>query len=300
MGLKVTRMLVPQNKYSKKCPFKMTPKGICVHNTANKASALSEVSYMIRNNNAVSFHVAIDDYQAVEAIPETRNAFHAGDGRNGNGNRNYYAVEICYSTGDSAKFAQSEKNAAYYIACKLKEHGWGIDKVKKHQDFSGKYCPHKTLDLGWERFLNLIRGYLGQAAVPVKPQAPAKPSKPASNKLKVDGSWGCDTTRATQRLLGTSVDGIVSRQPKSNKKYLSKAYTGSWMFYVSAKSYKNGSAMVKALQKLIGAKADGWFGKESVKALQRFLNKHGFKLTVDGYMGSVTVRAWQQCLNSRL
>ena len=25
---------------------------------------------MIRNNNAVSFHVAIDDYQAVECIPE--------------------------------------------------------------------------------------------------------------------------------------------------------------------------------------------------------------------------------------
>lgn len=129
MGLKVTRMFVPQNKYSKKCPFKMTMKGICVHNTANKASALSEASYMIRNNNAVSFHAVVDDYQVIECIPETRNAFHAGDGRNGNGNRNYYAVEICYSTGDSAKFTQSEKNAAYYIACKLKEHGWGIDKV---------------------------------------------------------------------------------------------------------------------------------------------------------------------------
>lgn len=300
MGLKVTRMFVPENKYNTKCPFKMTPKGICVHNTYNKASALSEASYMIRNNNAVSFHAVIDDYQVVECIPENRNAFHAGDGRNGNGNRNYYAVEIAGSTGPVDKFSQAEKNAAYYIACKLKEHGWGIDKVKKHQDFSGKYCPHKTLDLGWQRFLNLIREYLGQAVIPVKPQIPAKPSKPASNKLKVDGSWGCDTTRATQRLLGTPVDGIVSRQPKSNRKYLPKAYTGSWMFYVNSKNYKNGSAMIKALQKLIGAKVDGLFGKESVKALQRFLNKHGFKLTVDGYMGPVTVRAWQQYLNSRL
>lgn len=72
------------------------------------------------------------------------------------------------------------------------------------------------------------------------------------------------------------------------------------MFYVSAKSYKDGSAMVKALQKLIGAKVDGWFGKESVKALQRFLNKHGYNLVVDGYMGKKTVMAWQQYLNSRL
>ena len=30
----------------------------------------------------------------------------------------------------------------------------------KHQDYSGKYCPHRTLDMGWERFLNKIREHL--------------------------------------------------------------------------------------------------------------------------------------------
>jgi len=25
---------------------------------------------------------------------------------------------------------------------------------------SGKYCPHRTLDLGWQRFLNLIKTYM--------------------------------------------------------------------------------------------------------------------------------------------
>lgn len=38
----------------------------------------------------------------------------------------------------------------------------------KHQDFSGKYCPHRTLDLGWERFLNKIRTYLGVQNTPVE------------------------------------------------------------------------------------------------------------------------------------
>lgn len=288
MALKVTRMPVPQNKYSKKCPFKMTPKGICVHNTANKASALSEASYMIRNNNAVSFHAAVDDYQVVECIPENRNAFHAGDGRDGNGNRNYYAVEICYSTGDSAKFTQAEKNAAYYIACKLKEHGWGIDKVKKHQDFSGKYCPHKTLDLGWERFLNLIRNNLKHS------------TETENSYIYPDGNWGEKTTRITQKVLGTTVDGIVSRQPKVNRTFLPSAFTSSWMFYINSSNYKNGSAMIKALQELIGAKADGWFGKESVKAMQNFLRAKGlFDGVVDGIMGPKTVRAWQQYINSR-
>ena len=295
MALKVTRMLVPQNKYSKKCPYKMTPKGICVHNTANKASALSEASYMIRNNNAVSSHAAVDDYQVVECIPENRNAFHAGDGRNGNGNRNYYSVEICYSTGDSAKFTQSEKNAAYYIACKLNEHGWDIDKVKKHQDFSGKYCPHKTLDLGWERFLNLIRGYLGQATIPTPP---SKPSKPSVTKLAVDGSWGQATTKALQKILGTKQDGIVSNQPTINRKYLYSASSTSWQFKKTG--YRAGSNMIRALQKFIGAKTDGWFGKGSVMALQKFLNGKGYKLSVDGSMGPATVKAWQQYINSRL
>ena len=306
MTLKVTRMLVPQNKYSKKCPFKMTPKGICVHNTANKASALSEASYMIRNNNAVSFHAAVDDYQVVECIPEKRNAFHAGDGRNGNGNKNYYAVEICYSTGDSAKFAQAEKNAAYYIACKLKEHGWGIDKVKKHQDFSGKYCPHKTLDLGWERFLNLIRGYLGQATVPVKPQAPekpSKPSKPTSNKINVDGSHGPRTTRRKQQIYGTKQDAIVSGQPAVNKKYCYALKKGGCVRWTSGKA--SGSDMARAEQKDLKAKnyykgkIDGYIGKQHVIAKQKFLRDKGFyKGKIDGSYGVETCKADQRWMNS--
>ena len=44
----------------------------------------------------------------------------------------------------------------------LKEHNWGIDRVKKHQDWSGKYCPHRTLDLGWQRFLNKVQRHLDE------------------------------------------------------------------------------------------------------------------------------------------
>lgn len=42
--------------------------------------------------------------------------------------------------------------------------------------------------------------------------------------VKQDGSWGRDTTTALQKKFKTSVDGIVSNQPNSNKKYLPKAY----------------------------------------------------------------------------
>ena len=69
--------MVPASKYDIKCPYDMEAEYITVHNTANKASARAEISYMIGNNNKVSYHVAIDDKEIVQGIEENRNAWHA-------------------------------------------------------------------------------------------------------------------------------------------------------------------------------------------------------------------------------
>ena len=158
--MKVIQNLVSPSKHNIKCPYSMNAEFIVVHNTYNDASARNEVAYMINNNSSTSFHYAIDDKEIVQGIPENRNAFHAGDGGNGKGNRKGLSVEICYSKSGGQRFIEAEKLAAKFIASKLKEKNWGIDKVKKHQDFSGKYCPHRTLDMGWQRFLNMIQAEL--------------------------------------------------------------------------------------------------------------------------------------------
>ena len=152
----LVQSLITQDKYGIKCPYSMQPKGICVHNTANDAPAKNEISYMKSNNMEVSFHVAIDDVEAIQGIPFNRNAWACGDGANGEGNRNYIQIEICYSKSGGTKFANAEKRAAKEIAALLKQYGWTINNVKKHQDFSNKYCPHRTLDNGWKRFLTMI------------------------------------------------------------------------------------------------------------------------------------------------
>lgn len=159
--MQIIQNLVSENKYPLKCPHAMSPIGICVHNTANDASAKNEISYMVGNNNQTSFHFAVDDIGAVQGLPTNRNGWHAGDGANGDGNRKHIGIEICYSKSGGEKFTKSEQNAAELIAQLLKERGWGIDRVKKHQDFSGKYCPHRTLDLGWGRFLNIVKSKMG-------------------------------------------------------------------------------------------------------------------------------------------
>ena len=186
--MNIVKNLVSSSKYSVKCPYSMTATRIVVHNTANDASARNEVQYMIGNNNQVSFHYAVDDKEIVQGIPENRNAWHAGDG-NGKGNREGLSVEICYSKSGGDRFIKAEQNAAKFIAELLKARGWGIDKVTKHQDYSGKYCPHRTLDMGWQRFLNMVSAELkgGSASSGSEQPKPSTPStsKPVSDKINV-------------------------------------------------------------------------------------------------------------------
>lgn len=157
----IKQNLVPSAKYSLKCPYAMTPVGLCVHNTANDASAKNEISYMVTNANQTSFHFAVDDVEVWQGLPLDRNGWHAGDGASGAGNRKHIGIEICYSKSGGDRFNKAEDRAVDLIVYLLKDRKWGIEQVKKHQDFSGKYCPHRTLDLGWDRFINKIKNKLG-------------------------------------------------------------------------------------------------------------------------------------------
>lgn len=159
----VTKVVMPSSKYAIKCPYLMNPEGISIHNTANDASAMSEISYMINNNKQISFHEAIDDYRVVQGIEHNRNTWNAGDGH-GFGNMKTIAIEICYSKSGGDRFIKAEQNAAERIAYLMKQYGWNLENITDtrhtigtHQNRSGKYCPHRTLDMGLERFYDMIR-----------------------------------------------------------------------------------------------------------------------------------------------
>lgn len=161
-------------KTSLKCPLAMTPNRIIVHNTANDASARKEVDYMINNSSSTSFHYAVDDIEVVQGIEENRNSWNAGDGTKGIGNTQGISIEICYSKSGGDKFIKAEKNAVDLIIDILKRYKWDISKVTKHQDYSKKYCPHRTLDIGWQRFLNMISVKLSPVTKPIE-KPPVKP-----------------------------------------------------------------------------------------------------------------------------
>lgn len=295
MSYTIVSMPISSSKYGKKCPYSMKPQYITVHNTANDASARNEVSYMRRNSSSTSYHVAVDDKEVVIAAPFNRNCFHAGDGRYGTGNRKTIGIEICYSRSGGARFDAAEDNAARYIASLLKAYGWGINRVKRHYDWSRKYCPHRTMDRGWTRFLNMVRSYMGLPAASI----PSGGEGTASvGKVAVDTKWGPATTRASQKVLGTYIDGIVSKQSKRARKFLPNVSTASWKF---VNNPGRGSNMVRALQRLVGASVDGKCGPGTVSALQKFLKSKGYYSgAIDSKMGPGTVSGWQKYINSKL
>ena len=177
--INIRKMLVSESKWDIKCPYQMVPKYIVVHNTANDASANNEINYMITNNAEVSFHFAVDDIEIVQGINEDRNSWHCGDGANGNGNRNGISIEICYSKTGGQRFDKAELNACELISMLMQKYDISLSNVKRHYDFAPdhKYCPHRTMDYGWDRFLNMISN-----------PTPPKPYEPTQDQVFEVGS----------------------------------------------------------------------------------------------------------------
>lgn len=240
--IKIVQNLVPSSKYNIKCPYEMTPEYITVHNTANDASAMNEIKYMISNNYETSYHFAVDDIQVVQGLPLDRNGWHAGDS-NGTGNRKSIGIEICYSKSGGDKFIKAEQNAVELIAQLLKERGWGVDRVKKHQDWSNKYCPHRTLDLGWDRFIQMIQNQLNGTQNQI-----------VSNNVNVfyrvkttKHNWLPEVKNLDDYAgyQDSPITGLAIRVDKGSIKYRVHLKGKGWLSYVTGyniNDYKNGYA----------------------------------------------------------
>ena len=121
-----------------------------------------------------------------------------------------------------------------------------------------------------------------------------------SGKIDVDGHIGKNTVTAWQKQLGTTADGVISGQSKSDKAAHER---------INAIRYgSGGSDMVRALQKFLISKgyscgktgADGLMGANTVKALQKWMReKLGYKKhAIDGILGEYTAYNVQNAINA--
>jgi murein L,D-transpeptidase YcbB/YkuD len=107
--------------------------------------------------------------------------------------------------------------------------------------------------------------------------------KTASGDLVVDGKGGKATIKALQDFLNVKQTGKITVKKNLHK------YNKS----VTSIKYGKKDATVKAMQKWLGVKADGVWGKGTSKALQK---KLGIK--ADGYFGKNSMKALQRYLNN--
>lgn len=109
-----------------------------------------------------------------------------------------------------------------------------------------------------------------------------------------DGLWGRDTTLKIQEVFNLECkDGIVSNQLSwwrdENPGLLDSTF--EWKDYMAG-----GSLTMVAIQNLVGANPDGYIGKETISAIQRWLGT-----PVDGCVSnpSTMVKALQHWLNEQ-
>lgn len=144
--------------YNRRPGIAMEPEYLTIHSTANpKSTAQNERDWLTNpsNTGTASWHLVVDDKQVIEAIPQNEIAWHAGDGRNGPGNRKSISIEICES-GDREKTIENVVKLSAQI---LREKGWGIDRLRRHYDWSGKHCPRIFEKNNWEewnRFKSMV------------------------------------------------------------------------------------------------------------------------------------------------
>lgn len=199
-------------------------KYIVVHNTANDASAANEVSYMRSNKNYTSFHYAVDDKQIVQGLPDNVGAF---DTNNRSGSHYGLSIEICYSKSGGERFTQAEKNAAEFIASKLKEMGYHADEshivTHKSLSLSNKYCPERTLNLGWTRFINMVKNYMKEEDEMTESQVREIVLKMEEERQKQAASDYANEywNKATQDGM---LDGNMPRSPLTREQYATIQY----------------------------------------------------------------------------
>ena len=156
----------------------------------------------------------------------------------------------------------------------LKQYGWGIDRLKRHYDWSRKDCPHKMhATNSYQAFKNLVKKYLDElnkeekpkAKEPVK-KAPAKKpaSKPKATKKSnaiiakevINGKWGNDPQRSAKlKKAGynpTTIQKLVNEEyakkakPKSAPK---KKSTATIVSEVIAGKWGNGQERFNRLKR---------------------------------------------------
>lgn len=178
-------VFIPITQSSQRPGLPMVPESTTYHDTGNpsvNARCQSHVNWMADgcrdaqgNITQTSWHMTVDDKEAVQHLPFNEIAWHAGDGYNGPGNRTSIAIEECVNS--DRDVAKTRRNAQLLHAHLRKE--LGLSETKPHKAWSGKNCPENLRNAGlWDETAKAI-----DSLVTTTPKPPANPVYAAAHPV---------------------------------------------------------------------------------------------------------------------
>ena len=148
-SVKFVKHLIPVTNKTSRTQNKMIPKHITIHNTANpNVSALNNSKYVDTAKGYVSWHFTVGDGVVYQELPINENAWHAGDGSKGEGNRQSIAIEVAEVDG-------AYETAIIFVKELIAYLGFTTNDIYPHKHWSGKDCPRLILPI-WDKFISQL------------------------------------------------------------------------------------------------------------------------------------------------
>ncbi len=176
------------------------PKYIVIHETDNYARGAgarrhAEAQFLGHLGTSVQYYSGSDGiYQAAE---HTDGTYSIGIEYGGNhavrdaNNRNTINIEICVNSDGDYETARA--NAIALVKYLMEETGIPAERVIRHFDAKGKYCPRKMMDSPdlWEDFRKQISGQAGTVTIQPENEKPERPAEDNQKEIwyRVGSGW---------------------------------------------------------------------------------------------------------------
>ncbi|MCD8211937.1 MAG: N-acetylmuramoyl-L-alanine amidase [Oscillospiraceae bacterium] len=250
------------------------------------------------------------DIAIYQTLPLDYRCWGCGSGSKGSYNDTHIQYEICEDgLTDEAYFTKAFDAAAWLDKYICEQCGLSASDIVSHKEACAKgYAsnhgdPENWLskfgkDMDWCR--SLVDGTTTNTTATTTTTTTTTASTTATAKLTVDGQIGSKTVTRLQQVLGSTADGFIDGQPSASKKYWTSIITEACKWSGGA------SACVKKLQQYLkdhGYKpgtVDGLLGAKTATALQKYLIGLDYSCGstgADGYFGTNSAKALQTWLN---
>lgn len=293
---------------------KATPKGIVVHSTGANNPNLKRyvqpddgILGKNTNNNdwnrsgiskCVHAFIGKDKNGVVrcyQTLPFNYACWGVGKGKKGSYNSSpaYIQFEICEDNLKNEEYFNQVFGLAIEFCVYLCEkYNLSINNIVSHQEAykKGYGSNHGDCDHWLKKFGKDMDWFRSEVEARLNSGSQAE----KENQIEVDGIWGKATTRKAQEVFKTTIDGVISNQYKIYQD--ENPGLSSSTFEWESKPGSSGSKLIKAIQKKVGVKEDGFIGTNTIKAMQKWLGT-----TQDGHVSrpSQMVKAFQKWLNEQ-